>query len=274
MKKILYMTDLYYNANGRKYYEEDLYITGILRRYFDIAICNPRDSHSFENDVDLIVFRNTGGVKGFKEAYEKFVERVHKNKLNTFNEFVGKGDMKGKQYLIDLTEYNYPVIPTIDSKNDLNKLLEADIYVIKPIDGADSIGLEFITKEELLNRDIKDKETLIQPMIDFEYEVSFYFINNKFEYAMYAPDKEKRWKLEMYNASDKDLEFAMKFIEWNDIKNGIQRIDACRTKSGELLLVELEDLNPYLSILEVDENTREKFITDFIDALKRMCGDK
>lgn len=28
MKKILYLTDLYYQAKGRNYYEEDIYITG------------------------------------------------------------------------------------------------------------------------------------------------------------------------------------------------------------------------------------------------------
>lgn len=53
----------------------------------------------------------------------------------------------------------------------------------------------------------------------------------------------------------------------NTIENGIQRVDACRTQDGELLLVELEDLNHYLSILEVDEQTREKFMNDLVSAL-------
>ena len=66
------------------------------------------------------------------------------------------------------------------------------------------------------------------------------------------------------------MEFAQKFIRWNGIKNGIQRVDACRTKDGRLLLVELEDLNPYLSILELDEETRERFIRDLIDVINNM----
>ena len=53
--------------------------------------------------------------------------------------------------------------------------------------------MAFLSKEELLERDLKDM--LIQPKIDFEYEVSFYFINDKFEYALYGPDKNKRWEL-------------------------------------------------------------------------------
>ena len=142
--------------------------------------------------------------------------------------------------------------------------------MIKPKDGADSIGLEFLTKEELLKRNLTDGDTLIQPAIDFKYEVSFYFINDKLEYALYAPDKSKRWELQKYNFTNENIKFAEKFIKWNKIKNGIQRVDACRTQDGKLLLVELEDLNPYLSILELDENTREKFIVDLINTFNNM----
>lgn len=76
MKKILYLTDLYYQAKGRNYYEEDIYITGKLKDYFDVVLCNPKNSESFEKDVDLIVFRNTGGVSGFKDIYNSFVVYV------------------------------------------------------------------------------------------------------------------------------------------------------------------------------------------------------
>ena len=111
---------------------------------------------------------------------------------------------------------------------------------------------------------------LIQPAIDFEYEVSFYFINDNLEYALYAPDNDRRWDLKTYEFSQKDKEFAEKFIKWNDIENGIQRVDACRTKDGRLLLVELEDLNPYLSILDLDEKTRNDFMKHLIIALKKF----
>lgn len=266
MKKILYLTDLYCEVKGRNYYEEDLYITDKLKDYFDIVLCNPKNSESFEKDVDLIVFRNTGGVSGFKDIYNSFVDRVKTNNLKTFNEFSGKADMCGKEYLLTLTKENYPVIPTIDTIDDIDLFKDIDNFVIKPKDGADSIGLEFLTKDELMKRSISDGTILIQPAIDFQYEVSFYFINDKLEYALYAPDKEQRWNLKKYDYTDEDLAFAKKFIEWNNIKNGIQRVDACRTKDGKLLLVELEDLNPYLSILNLDEETRKIFIDDLIKA--------
>lgn len=265
MKKILYLTDLYYQAKGRNYFEEDLYITERMKDHFDVVLCHPKNSHSFESDVDLVVFRNTGPVSGFREVYDDFVDRIRTNGIRTFNEFTGKADMCGKQYLLDLTLDNFPVIPTVNSIDDLDLLFETENYVVKPIDGADSIGLEFLDKDELLKRDLKD--ALIQPAIDFEYEVSFYFINDELEYAMYAPDKSKRWDLEKYDFTREDEDFARKFIDWNDITRGIQRVDACRTSEGELLLVELEDLNPYLSILDLDSQTRDKFIDDLILAL-------
>lgn len=78
---------------------------------------------------------------------------------------------------------------------------------------------------------------LIQPAIDFQYEVSFYFIDEKFEYALYAPDKLKRWKLKEYDCTDEDITFAREFIEWNTVTHGIQRVDACRTKDGNIGIV-------------------------------------
>ena len=268
MKKILYLTDLYYEAKGRDYFEEDLYITEKLKDYFDLVLCNPKNSESFESDVDLVIFRNTGPVSEFPEVYDSFVKRVKSNNIKTFNEFCGKADMCGKQYLLDLTLDNFPVIPTVDSIDQFDLLPESERYVIKPKDGADSIGLEFLTKDELFARELDNM--LIQPAIDFEYEVSFYFINDTLEYALYAPDKTKRWDLKKYDFTKNDEDFAKKFINWNDIENGIQRVDACRTPEGELLLVELEDLNPYLSILDLDSETREKFIKDFIFAVTNL----
>ncbi|MBW5425057.1 hypothetical protein GKQ77_26445, partial [Streptomyces sp. BG9H] len=64
-----------------------------------------------------------------------------------------------------------------------------------------------------------------------------------------------------------DLAFARRFIDWNAIDHGIQRVDACRAPSGDLLLVELEDLNPYLSLDLLDEETRDTFVTAVKGAL-------
>lgn len=50
--------------------------------------------------------------------------RVRTNTLKTFNELSGKADMRGKQYLLDLTSEGYPVIPAADSTEDIASLHE------------------------------------------------------------------------------------------------------------------------------------------------------
>lgn len=271
MKKILFVTDLYYEAKGRLYYEEDLFLTSELRKDFNLVICNPKDMNSFADDFDLTIFRNAGPVANFKDEYELFRNNVKLKNLKTYNSFNGKGDMNGKDYLIELTKKNFDVIKTIDTINDFSKLPEVETYVIKPKDGADSIGMEFLSKEVLLRRvDKNDKNTLIQPLINFEYEVSFYFIDKEFQYALYAPDKNRRWELKEYKATKEDLDFANSFIEWNNINHGIQRVDACRDNNGKLLLVELEDLNPYLSLLDISPKLRDKFVKKLKLSLQKL----
>ncbi|MFE4898236.1 ATP-grasp domain-containing protein [Peribacillus butanolivorans] len=266
MKTLLFVTDLYYEAKGRNYYEEDLFLTSKLREDFQVVICHPEDTETFEKDFDLIVFRNAGPVANFKDKYQAFRNRVVSGYLKTYNSFNGKGDMNGKEYLIELTNAKLPVIPTIDTLDSLDKLPNVKTYIVKPKDGADSIGMEFVTKDKLRDKvDSESKNTLVQPFINFEYEVSFYFIDKEFQYALYAPDKEQRWELKEYVPTEEDLTFANRFIEWNNLDWGIQRVDACRNEQGELLLVELEDLNPYLSLLELSVETRQ----NFVEAMKK-----
>lgn len=261
MKKILYVTDLYYEAKGRNYFEEDLYLTSILKNSFDLVICHPLNLEVFEDDVDLIMFRNAGPVINFETEYNEYRERVNIKNLNTYNSFDGKADMNGKEYLIQLTNLEFPVTPTIDSAESIDRLPDVDKYVVKPKNGADSIGMEFIRKQEINNKiDTINKNILIQPFIEIKYEVSFCFIDEEFQYAIYTPNQDRRWELKEYIPTQEDLEFAEMFIEWNNISQGIQRVDACRDTNGNLLLVELEDLNPFLSLLELSVEKQEKFV--------------
>lgn len=270
MKKILFVTDLYYEAKGRLYYEEDLFLTSELRKDFNLLICNPKDMNKFAKDFDLTIFRNAGPVSTFKDEYKLFRKNIVSNNIKTYNSFNGKGDMNGKDYLLQLTKENFPIIKTIDTLNDFHKLPSVDTYVIKPKDGADSIGMEFLSKEDIFKKvDVNDNNTLIQPLINFEYEVSFYFVDKEFQYALYAPDKSKRWDLKEYSPTKEDLDFAKIFIDWNNLDHGIQRVDACRDNDGKLLLVELEDLNPYLSLLDISSDLRNNFIKSFKSSIEK-----
>ena len=262
---VLYLTDLYFEAKGRKYYEEDLFLTSRLRSDFEILICHPCDSYKFEDAVDLVIFRNAGPVMNYKTYFDAFKNRINSQNILSYNSMKGKADMNGKDYLIEMTSEGYPVIPTIEKSQDLHLLPKADRYMVKLKNGADSIGMHVVNAGQLFDMDLDG--SIVQPFVDFVYEVSFYFIDEDFQYALYAPDKTKRWDLALYEPAAPDISFAKKFIDWNALSHGIQRVDACRTHDGNLLLVELEDLNPYLSIDLLSNDLREKFVVNFRESL-------
>jgi hypothetical protein len=209
-------------------------------------------------------------VLHYQKEYDAFREQAVAHGIRVYNPLSGRADMAGKQYLLDLTAAGYPVIPTIDRPQDLGRLPETDQYVVKPKAGADSIGLSFVPQEQLTG--LAHGDILVQPRIDFRYEVSFYYVDDAFQYALHAPDPERRWVLEPYRPTEADLDFARRFIDWNTLDHGIQRVDACRTQEGDLLLVELEDLNPYLSLDHLDAPTRDTFVTSMTTSLHRFLG--
>ncbi|WP_318208686.1 MULTISPECIES: hypothetical protein [unclassified Streptomyces] len=266
--RLLYVTDLAYPARGRRYCDEDIHLTARLRASFDLALCHPLDAAALMNGFDAVVVRNSGPVIGYQKEYDAFRERALAEGTRVYNPLHGRGDMAGKQYLLDLTAAGYPVIPTVDRPEDLHRLPEAAEYAVKPKAGADSIGLRFLAYEELAGLAYDD--LLVQPRVDFRYEVSFYFVDDLFQYALHAPDPGRRWVLEPYEPTEDDLAFARRFVDWNTLDHGIQRVDACRAPGGELLLVELEDLNPYLSLDRVPEETRDRFVAALTASLDRF----
>ncbi|GAB3663977.1 ATP-grasp domain-containing protein [Streptomyces sparsus] len=263
--RILYVTDLTYPARGRRYCDEDIHLSARLRDTFDLALCHPLDAAALMDAFDAVVVRNSGPVMNYRAAFDTFRGRATSGGVRVWNELTGRADMLGKQYLVDLYAAGYPVIPTVDRARDLDRLPEADEYVTKPKHGADSIGMRLLPPDRLreLARDLEltAGRMLVQPRIPFRYEVSFFFVDRTFHYALHAPRPEERWQLEPYEPTAADLDFAQRFVDWNEIDHGIQRVDACRTPEGDLLLVELEDLNPYLSLDALPQATQDGFVS-------------
>lgn len=270
--RILYVTDLAYRARGRRYCDEDIFLTSRLREEFDLALCHPRDAAALLDGFDAVVVRNSGPVREYKAAYDAFRERAAERGTRVYNQLTGRADMLGKQYLLDLTAAGFPVVPTVDRAEDLHLLPVADEYVVKPRLGADSAGLRIVPAAGVPQALGEAADLLVQPRVDFAYEVSFYFVDHDYQYALHAPHPDRRWQLEPYDATVADLDFARRFIEWNGVDHGIQRVDACRAPGGELLLVELEDLNPYLSLDALDEPVRDAFVTALRTALRRLLA--
>ncbi|MFF4652973.1 hypothetical protein [Streptomyces sp. NPDC001380] len=269
---VLHVTDLTYPAAGRRYGDEDTRLSARLREEFTVALCHPVDAVRLMDGFDAVLVRNSGPVLHHREAYDAFRARAAAHGTRVLNPLHGRGDMAGKGYLVELTAAGYPVIPTADRSEDLGRLPQAPAYVVKPVQGADSLGLRTVPAAGLpgLAGPVADGGLLVQPRIDFRYEVSFYFVDRVFQYALYAPRPDRRWELEPYRADAADLEFAQRFVDWNTLDHGIQRVDACRTRGGGLLLVELEDLNPYLSLDLLDSGTRDAFTAALVRSLHSL----
>jgi hypothetical protein len=268
--RVLYVTDLTYQARGRRYGDEDVHLSAALRERFTVSLCHPLDAETLMADADVVVVRNSGPVVHYEAAYRRFRERALATGTKVFTELSGKGDQVGKGYLVELSAAGYPVIPTVDDVANVRRLPDVDTYVVKPRNGADSIGLRTVARDDLATTDLTGM--LVQPRIDFAYEVSFYVVDRTIHYALHAPDPGARWALEPYEPTSADLAFAQRFVDWNDVDHGVQRVDACRTADGDLLLVELEDLNPYLSLDLVDAETRTAFVTAMADSIGRLAA--
>jgi hypothetical protein len=267
---VLYVTDLAYEARGRRYCDEDIFLSSRLREDFTVALAHPRDVLALADGFDVVVVRNSGPVAGHRAEWEAFREHALRTGTRVFNSLKGRGDMNGKQYLADLSAEGYPVIPTVDRAGDLDRLPQVAEYVVKPRFGADSEGVRFVDRAALASAEFGD--VLVQPKVDFRYEVSFYFVGEEFQYALYAPHPERRWEMDWYEPDEADMAFARRFVEWNSVEHGVQRVDACRTDSDELLLVELEDLNPYLSLDALDDGTREAFTAAVVRAIHHLLA--
>lgn len=231
----------------------------------NVAIVDKNYDEKLESIFDIFLKRNTWSssatIETVSEKYN-FRERVIKKDLPRIN-FDGKYDGSDKRYLVKLFKNGYGVIPTIDNLNDLNLLNNPNKYMMKLKDSYDGIGQLVIKKEELKSK--FNNSYIIQPFMKFKSEVQFYYIKDKFEYALeFVPSKVPVYSNAIkYEYFPKELEIANKFVSLNGEYYGIQRIDFIKLEDDTLLLTEIEDISPYLDLDQVDEETRKKFITDY-----------
>ena len=262
---LLWVTDVDYDARGRTYGDEDRWLVSRLADAFEIVTCHPSRARALMDDHDLVVVRNCGPVAGFADDWAAFRDHAIATGARVYNELSGRGDMLGKAHLVELHRAGWPVIPSAFGDTALADLPAASSYVVKALRGADSHGMSFRTRSEL---DGLDGDVVVQPRLELVAELSFVFVDGEFSYALTTGSGE-RWELEELRPDPADVERARSFVEWNAITHGIQRVDFGRTIDGTLLLMELEDLNPYLSLDRLAAGTRDRFVAAFTRALER-----
>ncbi len=230
-----------------------------------VAIVDKNYDEHLESLFDVFLLRNTWDTDATIETIKKrsnFRKRVINKKLPRIN-FDGKYDGNNKEYLVDLYREGYPVIPTFNCMESIQNLGKYNKFILKLKDSYDGIGQMIVDKNELGEK--FTSAYIIQPFIEFKSEVQFYYIKDKFEYALeFIPSKVPIYPEAIeYLPKEDELELADTFSKLNGNYYGIQRIDFVKLSDGTLLLTEIEDIAPYLDLDCVDEKTRNKFILDY-----------
>ena len=252
--------------------EEDIWIAeSFVKDSNKVAIVNMNYPEELDNIYDVFIRRNTwysdeSKVSSYYRQSNELAKRLKSKNLCLIN-FNGEFDGKGKKYLCDLYDKNYPVVPTVDDISKINKLTQSDYYILKPINSYDGVRQIKLEKEKIKQK--FNEDYIIQPFLDFVSEIQFYFIGTKFEYALeFKPSKVPVYPdAEVYSYTKKELEIAKSFAELNKDLCGIQRIDFMKLADGKLLLLEIEDTAPYLDLDRVSKEQRNKFLKDYTNMI-------
>lgn len=167
-----------------------------------------------------------------------------------------------KQYLKELAQSSAKLIPTqwIDEPSVPNieaafESLQSDDIVLKRQVGAGADGQHRLTRGETIPElKLPMMAQPFLPSIQTEGELSLIFIDGEFSHALIKRAIEGDYRIQsMYggteeatNPGDDDLAQARQVLEALDEMPLYARVDMLRADSGELYLMELELIEPYL----------------------------
>ncbi|MDB5069972.1 MAG: hypothetical protein JWM87_1083 [Candidatus Eremiobacteraeota bacterium] len=243
---------------------EDTLLAQALRDQMDCTMMNFSTfvDTAWRRDVAYLI-RNVWGRGGILDMdFERLYEALDAERVIYRNTHNGKGDQKGKNYLVALSQQRADVVPTFDSLEEALRY-QAAVYVLKPVFGSSGKGVVRVARGDLSRYELGGR-FLLQPLLDVLHEVSFFFIKKSFQYSLRT--KARRWDLERHTPDVEELRLAQEFNEWNSIE-GIQRVDFIYTASGRRFLLELEDWCPYLSLFTVPGLPRAPFIDSLLGLL-------
>ncbi len=250
--------------------EEDQFIAKELSHVTDVTITQALDPSFHPNEQSRILIRNVWPTAGCRTEWTQFAKECALAKTKLYNPFDGMGDQQGKSYLADLFNQSFPVIPTITSSDAFNLLPPADLYWIKPFLGEDGSKSRVLSKQDILLEKLSN--CIIQPYLQFIDEPSLYFIDGIFAYAVTVPHRINNHQVAHYEPSHSEILLAKRFVDWNALSFGLQRIDFVRLADGSLMLMEIEDFCPYLYLLDLPSTVRKTVVSKMIDSLDRNLG--
>lgn len=270
MDKLLLVTNLTHEDRG-----EDLYLAERLGEYYGLTIASPTAAVPLlaAQAVDGCLIRNAWPSRQFRAAFAAIESLTSLNRITTYNPLLPgrRGPVENKAYLVELFKRGYPVIPSYQGPAEMGAAgyPESQQVLAKPIDGCSSDGIVVMA---LADAQPAPGRLILQPKIDFLFEISFYFIDGHFAWAMRSggPTMAERWKLTLYDANAAEVEWALIFVRWNRLPYGIQRIDVAKLPDGGMLLMEVEDSMPLLSLADLPVAVRDVATEAIVESVRQQ----
>lgn len=247
---------------------EDLFLADALSKQWDVTVASPSMAVQIlaSGIVARCVIRNAWPSREFKSDFQLLEALANNRRIDFYNPLGrARGPIEDKHYLADLYRLGLPVIPTYLNVAALVAAGHTGPILCKPIDGCSSAGIiETVAQDAPL-----EGNHIYQPKLTFDHEVSFFFIDGEFAYALASagPTMQHRWRLAEFVPEASEIAWARKFVDWNQLPYGLQRIDACRLTGGELLLMEIEDSMPFLSLLDLPVERRKAVVSHLLKSI-------
>lgn len=219
-------------------------------------------AHNYDAMLPLFVWDY---FEGNETAFLNEIAKAEQ-KSKVFNPFTVLKWNSKKSYLDDLAKQGAPVIPTIIlervTESDVNKAFETlgtNKVVIKPLIGGGAWRQALYTKgEPFPHKDLLPPEgAMVQPFLSSvleEGEYSFLYFGGHFSHGLIKRPNKGDYRIqsiyggseETYSPKVDERAAAREILDALDYTPLYARVDLIRGMDGQLKLIELEMIEPYL----------------------------
>lgn len=224
-------------------------------------------NEELDDKFDIILMRdiwveNEEDIPKYQKYNNLLKDRLKNKPIKKVNFY--EVDSTGKLYLIDYYKKGLPVIPSTNNLKELEKMNIYDTFILKPIESCNSaFGQKIIDKSDL-KKEFKNG-LLIQPKIKFKSEVQCYFVANELMYTLeFIPSKYPDYPPPIVTQlTEKEQKLVYRFVAETNVKFGFQRLDFLRLENNELILLEIEATTPFMALMMLEENLRNKVVDKY-----------
>lgn len=231
-----------------------------------------------DDEFDIVLRRDTWVQEESQvPKYEKYTnilkDRIKDKQIKKVNFY--EVDSSGKEYLIEYYKKGLPVIPSTDNLEDAKEFKNYDEFVLKPLNSFGSAIGQKIVKAENLEKEFENG-LLLQPKMKFKSEVQCYFVEDELMYTFeFIPSKYPDYPDPLViDLNDKEKEVINKFVKETDVKVGFQRIDFLRLENDDLVLLEVEATAPFMDLIMLEEDLRNKVIDKYKQSIYKYLNEK